>query len=498
MKTQSVKQKIESMFGENSDIVCQEILVAKKTAYLFYISCLVNKELISSTLLTVLREKEFKENNIITQLEKEYLTALEVKLVSEKSQVQEEIFNGSVIVAVEGEKDFLSIPFAGFSTRSIAEPPTDNVLRGPREGFIEDIEINKSMLRRRLKTPSLSIKEVKVGKRSNSRIALMYLHGVANGEIVKEIEERLSKIDIDGIIDSYYIEELLVESGEKFFKRFGTSEKPDVVAAKILEGRIAILVDGSPVALTAPYIYFEDMQSAGDYYDVPARGTFLRLLRLLGLMLGTLLPGIYVALQSYQYRALPINFLISLLNSIEGLSFPPIIEILFVLFMFEILSEASVRMPKQLGMALSVIGALILGDTAVQAGLIAPPSIVVVAISGITMYSIPNQSSKLNILRTLFTVIGGIAGFYGIYIGTFILFTYLVSIETYGTPYLAPYAPTVATDKQDGFIKHPLKSMIYRPKSFKTLDSIRQQPFDDKILGKSELKKAKEKGGKKK
>ena len=225
-------------------------------------------------------------------------------------------------------------------------------------------------------------------------------------------------------------------------------------------------------------MYFEDMQSPGDYYDVPLRTTLVRFLRLIGMILSLMLPGFYVALESYQYRALPINFLINLLNAVEGISFPPMLEVLFVIFLFEILAEASVRMPKPLGTALSIIGAVILGDTAVQAGIISSPSIVVVAISGITLYIIPNQSSQASLLRTLFTVIGGIAGFYGLFIGFFMVFSYLASMENYGAPYFAPFAPYVATDQKDGFVKKPIKNMIYRPKSFKTMNSIRQQPFN--------------------
>ena len=221
------------------------------------------------------------------------------------------------------------------------------------------------------------------------------------------------------------------------------------------------------------------MQSPSDYYDISFKSTIVRFIRLIGLMCGILLPGLYVALQSYHYRILPINFLITLLSSIEGISFPPVIEILFVLFLFDILNEASVRMPKQLGMALSIIGALILGDTAVQAGIITPPSIVVVAISGITLYIIPNQVSQASILRTAFTIVGGFSGLYGIFIGFITLASYLVSIETFGSAYMAPYAPSVASDKKDVFLKSGLtpvepdleQIMIYIERSKKENES---------------------------
>lgn len=483
-KQANKEQEIMGMFGKHSDIACRNFEVSNNKLCLFYIDCLINKELFASGIVgaitKIIEEKDIDKVKILDKLEKEFLAVATVKRVSTSEEIKEEIFNGGVVIAANSEKECLAVNVAGYSKRAIAEPPTSSVVRGPREGFIEDIETNLSLIRRRLKSSTLAVKRVKCGKRTNTNIALVYLDDIVNPYVVKDLEDRLNEIQIDGIIDSYYLEELLTESGEKFFKKIGNTEKPDVAAARILEGRVAILVDGSPIVLTAPFILFEDMQSPGDYYDIPQRTSFVRFVRFVGLILAILLPGMYVALQSYHYRVLPINFLISLLSSIEGISFPPILEILFVLFLFEILNEASVRMPKQLGMALSIIGALVLGDTAVQAGIITPPSIVVVAISGITLYIIPNESSEAGLLRTLFTIVGGISGFYGIFLGFIILATYLVSIESYYTPYMAPYAPSVATDKKDGFIKKPLSHMIYRPKSFVTLNSIRQQPKNGK------------------
>lgn len=472
---ESLDKKVLKLFNKDADIASRKLVANKKQIYLFFIDCLIDPELMTTAIIEPIKELK-ADGNVIKELEEKLLGVGSIKKLDTPTDIPEEIFNASVVIGVEGEKEFLAITTPGYQMRSIAEPPTSSVVRGPREGFIEDLETNLSMLRRRLKTPSLAVKRMTIGKRTKSKIALLFLDGVVNPNIVKKLETSLKNINIDGIIDSYYLEELLEESNEKFFKKLGNSEKPDVIAARILEGRVAILVDGSPIALSVPFIFMEDLQSPGDYYDISHRTTFVRILRVTGLLLAILLPGIYVALQSFHYRVLPLNFLISLLNSIEGISFPPIIEILFVLFLFEILNEASVRMPKQLGMALSIIGALVLGDTAVQAGIITPPSIVVVAISGITLYIIPNQASEATLLRAIFTVVGGFAGFYGIFLSFIILATYLVSIESYGAPYMAPYAPSVATDKKDGFIKVPLSRMIYRPKSYITMDTIRQQP----------------------
>lgn len=474
------KDKIIDLFNENAEVVERSFEIKKIKINLYFIDCLINKEIFATGVVPAIKQLEnVEEKDFLKELEQKLLGVASVKKTKENKLIEEEILNGSVVIDIENQKEKLIVALTDFAKRSISEPPTASVVRGPREGFIEEIETNISMVRRRLKTPTLSIKRLKVGKRTGTKIALLFLKDVVNPFVVKALEDRLNKINIDGVIDSYYLEELLEADGEKFFKRLGNSEKPDVVASRILEGRVAILVDGSPIVLTAPFLLFEDMQAPGDYYDIPARASFVRFVRLLGLLFAILLPGMYVALQSYHYRVLPINFLITLLSSIEGISFPPILEILFVLFLFEILNEASVRMPKQLGMAMSIIGALVLGDTAVQAGIITPPSIVVVAISGITLYIIPNQASEASLLRTLFTIIGGVAGFYGLFLSFITLTAYLVSIQSYRAPYMAPYAPSVSTDKKDGFIKKPLSQMIYRPKSFMSLNSVRLQPEDN-------------------
>jgi len=487
------QKKVMALFNENADISNRCFVFDGIEIDLFFIDCLIKKDIFSNDIVSAIKKLGFSEDkqDLINKLEKEYLSGVKIQRVSKDDDIRNEIFNGNVVIAVSGENELLSVSCAGFIKRAISEPPTASVVRGPREGFIEDAETNLSLLRRRLKTPSFAVKRLTSGKRTQTKIMLVYLNGVVNPYVVKSLENKIKEIDIDGVVDSYYLEELLESGEEKFFKRLGNTEKPDVAVSRVLEGRVAIIVDGSPIVLTAPFILFEDMQAPGDYYDIPARASFVRLVRLVGLLLAILLPGLYVALQSYHYRVLPINFLISLLSSIEGISFPPILEILFVLFLFEILNEASVRMPKQLGMALSIIGALVLGDTAVQAGIITPPSIVVVAISGITLYIIPNQASEASLLRTLFTVIGGIAGLYGIFLGFIVLTAYLVSIQSYRTPYMAPYAPSVATDKKDGFVKKPLSGMVYRPKSFMTLNSIRLQPnTDKKYMVKQKNKKA--------
>lgn len=473
------KQDIFSYFTETFslcfDFMHTPIQFGKQKAMLCYFYTLVDVGKLNDNVLMPLHDTFENKHVTIANLQEAILNNATTKIITSKELAVEELTKGAAILALEGEDVYLGLYAPKFDKRSISEPPTASVLKGPREGFIEDVGTNISMVRRRLKTENLVTKQLQLGRETKTTVVLVYLKNIASEHVVTHLEEKLQAVDIDGVIDSFYIQALLSKNGGQVFQRTGDTEKPDVLTARILEGRVGIFVDGSPLVITVPYFLLEDLQSADDYYMHPVRASMIRVIRLMGIILAILLPGLYVAVQSYHYRILPINFLISLLSSIEGLSFPPLLEILFVLFLFEILSEASLRMPKHLGMALSIIGALVLGDTAVQAGIISPPAVLIVAISGITLYTVPNQIGPSSVLRTLFTVIGGVIGFYGIMVGGIFIVAYLTSLDSFGTPYLAPYAPSIEMDKKDAIIKVNLQNMITRPQSIPNKNKVRMK-----------------------
>ncbi len=439
----------------------------------FYLDCLVDRALIAKAVLAPIEANENKLNepqdivNILSVMGEEFLT--------DKEQIVDKLLNGFVVIAINNKPEVCVLPMQGWQKRSVTEPPTSAVLKGPREGFTEDYNANLGLVRKRIKSADLKNEELQIGRYTKTRVGIMYIKGIADEVIVKKLKKRIQRIDIDGIIDSYYVSAFIEEKPSLLFKQIGSTEKPDVLASRLLEGRVAIVVEGSPIVLTVPFVLFEDLQSPDDYYSHPLRATFARLIRVFGIVLAISLPGIYVALQSYHYALLPIDFLIALQSSIQGLSFPPLIEILFVLFLFEILNEASVRMPKYLGMALSVIGALVLGDTAVQAGLISPPAVIMVAISGITLYTVPEEVESATVLRLFFTIIGGLAGFYGLTLAFIATTSYLMTFDSYGAPYFAPYSPIVLDDRKDGIFKQTLKKQITRPKSFPNSNRVRQK-----------------------
>lgn len=489
----SLIETISNKFVEENKVVETKYKIKDEDFSIFYIESLINKQLYSSGVLAPIeklvrnqngensksQETKTKQNQKIIDIIKEEIVSISsVEENDDEKQIEQKIFSGSVCIVFEDNS--LIIPLFGAEKRGIEEPPTARVVKGPREGFVEDIATNIGLVRKRMRTKNLKIKDFFIGRQSKTQVSILYIEGVAKPSVIKEVERRLSLIDIDAIVDSYYIESFLEKDKLKFFRRVGNTEKPDIFCSKILEGRVGLIVDGSPVALSVPFVLLEDLQSPEDYYTIPAQATFVRFMRFGGLILAILIPGVYVALQSFNYRILPINFLITLLSSIEGLSVPPLIELLLVLLLFEVITEASLQMPNSLGMALSIIGALALGNTAVDAGIISPPSVVLVAISSVALYIIPDQIAETRLLRILFTLIGGIIGLYGIITGLIILTTYLTSITSFGVPYLSPFAPHIKGDQKDAFVKKAVQEMNSRPVLFSGKNTTRQGFNDEK------------------
>lgn len=388
------------------------------------------------------------------------------------------IAEGDVGLYVEGFDCFFMFSLRKADKRSIAEPPTATVLKGPREGFIEEIKTNTAMIRRRIKSPDLVFENMTVGRYSATPVTLAYIHGIADPSTVEKVRKIIESVNIDGVTDSSFLTPFLEERKHSFFKQVGNSEKPDVVAAKLLEGRIAVITDGSPIVLTVPFVLLEDMQDGYDYYSCDWRATFARVFRFLGASLTVLLPAAYVALQSYHFHLLPIEFLVTLVGATSTIPFPPAIEMLFVLLLFEILNEASMRMPRYLSVSLSIVGAIVLGDTAVKAGLISSPAVLVTALSSIGIFCVPDQVGSLSILRIIFLCASAVLGLFGIMAVLLVTLCYLATMQNYGAPYFAPYAPRIRSDLKDGLFKSSTAEMETRPLSFPNLNRTRLKKED--------------------
>lgn len=416
-----------------------------------------------------------KKISSLNDIQKYALLAAESVISSNKDEATKGILSGDAVVVLDKIEGFLIVNARKWDKRAVAEPPTETVMRGPREGFVEDIKTNLSLIERRLKTPAFAVERFKIGRVSSTDVAMVYVSTIARPELVNLVRKKLQNIDIDALIDSHYLQPLIEPHPMSIFHQTGVNEKPDILASKILEGRVGIIVDGSPMVLTVPFILIEDFQSGEDYYERNSFASFLRILRYVSIIIGVLLPGLYVALQAFHYDVIPLRFLVTLMNAVKDIPLTPLPEVLFVMLLFEIIREASVRMPRAVGMAMSIVGALVLGDTAVKAGVISSPAVMIIALSSIALYTVPNEVGTMSLLRIIFTVLGGLTGLYGLLVGMLIVIHELVCLDSYGTPYLAPFAPLVTSDLKDGITRKPIFMHITRPKSIPNINSTRQK-----------------------
>lgn len=475
-------QNILNKMQNSKDIVSREILVANKRVGMVFLQDLTSYSVISEYVIKPLLEiskMPNEENEAVTYLIKDVIQGREVKTTKDLKECIFMILKGKLLLCIEGFKTKIIVDATKFNTRAISEPPTSSVLQGPREGFNESIKNNLSMVRRRISSPNLVIENMEIGRQTKTSVSVMYLNNIAKRGIANEIIDRLKAIDIDGIIDSYYLIDFLQKHKDSLFKQVGTTEKPDIVVGKLLEGRIAVFVDGTPIVLTLPYLIHENFQSSEDYYSQRYHTIFVRWLRIIGVGFATLLPGIYVSLQIYHYGIIPLKFLVTIANSTDGLPFTPLLEVLFILILFELLNEASLRMPKYLGMAMSIVGALILGETAVNAGLISPPAVMIIALSSMTVFTVAELGNQLAIIRFGFVLVGGLLGIYGVILGIVFLVGYLSTLDSYGTPYLAPMTPKINDDMKDFLNMKSVGNMITRPKSIPNINPKRLNVDDE-------------------
>lgn len=362
--------------------------------------------------------------------------------------------------------------------RGLTEPPTGQVLLGPREGFVENIDTNIEFIKKRIKNKDLRFVTLTIGKYTQTKVTVAYIDSIAEPKIVQSVIKRLKQINCDGIIDSSYISECLNPDRIALYKAAAAEEKPDVVTSRLLEGRIAIFVDGSPAVLTIPHLFLENIQNSNDYYSGNAGVTMKRTIRLLGGLIAILLPGFFLAVSLYHLPIIPLKTLESIANATGNDLFPPIIEMIVVIILFEIIYEATLIMPKHLGSAISIIAVFVVGEVAATVGLLSAPTVLVVAISGITSYIMPNMIAQISVLRFIFCLIGGFLGLYGLVAGFIVLLVYTAGIDHYGAPYLAPFSPYIPDDQKDALNKAPFPEMIERPQSIPNQNPIRQKPME--------------------
>jgi len=375
------------------------------------------------------------------------------------------LLNGQCALLLPHTHEVLLLDTAMAVNRAITEPKTETTVHGPREGLTEDLSMNLSLLRKRIKDPNLCVELLEVGSITKTKINLIYLHDNAQQEVVECFRTRIQSIETDAILDSTYVEEWIQDKTFSPFPTMLETERPDVATSHILEGRIVVLVEGSPFALVGPITFFQFFTAPEDYYQRADIATLLRWLRMFSFVLAVFVPSVYVAVVSYHQELLPTPLLINIAAQREVVPFPAFIESLIMLITFEVLREAGLRMPRIAGQAISIVGALVLGEAAVQAGLVSAAMVIVVSITAISNFVSPSYSFGIaqRLLLFVYITLGAFMGLFGILCGVLFTIVHLTSIKSFGVPYMAPVAPTVFPDLKDILVRAPRPLMKGTP-----------------------------------
>lgn len=437
----------------------------------------INENIIQPILGGNLKE-EISEGNLLEELQYKVIASSDVQESASIDDMIGSAINGDTVLLVEGYTKALIISTKGWQTRPIDEPLAERVVRGPREGFVESLFINLSLIRRKIKNPNLKFQFKELGHTTKTKICLCYIEGLAPEKVLQELIRRLDKIEIDGILDSGSIQELIKDAPSSSLETVASTERPDNVAGKLLEGRIAVAVDGSPFVLTLPFLFVEYFQADEDYYNDSLFASVSRLFRMVGAFVAILLPAIYVSLATFHQEMIPTPLLLSITASRQGTPFPTIVEAVLMGFLFEILRETGTRMPAPIGQTVVIVGALILGGAAIEARFISAPVIIVSGLTGITALLTVKFKSFPIILRLIFLFLAFLMGFYGIIFGLIGLVIYLMEMRSFGLPYMLGTGSFDEEDINDTLIRVPWRQMPFRPRlaAVKNRDSDYRRP----------------------
>lgn len=457
---------MKESFGGSADFTTRNIALNDGTkAAIITMEGMSNKETIALSITNPIMEYSFErsEQSKIDLIEKRVLSASELIRVIDFGQTFTLIMSGFTLVMVDGCDIALAVGVQGFSFRGISESETDVVQRGSREGFSEPLRINMTLVRRRMKTPDLRFETMQIGVKSKTDIALCYLKSAASPKILKALKEKLNKIPLDTVIAAGYLVPFLENEGDMaLFSGVGVTERPDTVCGKISEGRIAILIDGTPSVLIVPYLFVENFQTLDDYSNKAYFASFSRILKYISFFVAVFTPGMYVAIAGYNPELFPRGILNKVAASVAQTPFSIFTEVLLIHFIYEIMREAGLRLPRPLGHAVSIVGALVLGETAVSSGLIGAPTLMVVALTAISSYVIPDLYPSVAILRLAFIVVGGFAGLWGIIVLFAAVLVNMCSKKSFGVPYMSPLAPFSVSGLRDSIVRLGWRTLAKR------------------------------------
>jgi spore germination protein len=482
----NVKENIDNikrMMDSPSDLITRVFTIGN-TAHKCAIICidgLVEKDLVNDMILKNIQisgaDKEMPNSgtHILTHLENEVLSIHEIKRADTLDDVSLAILSGDTALFVDGTDQVLIIGTKGWASRGVEEPLTESVVRGPRDGFTENIRTNTVHIRRRVRDPNLRFDSYKVGRRSKKELIIAYIDGIVNPAIIKEVKRRVETIDLDDVPESGYVEQWIEDSFLSPFPQIIHTERPDKVSSSIMQGKVAILLDGTPFVLVAPTTFGELIHSPEDYYERWLIGSFIRLLRYTASFLAVFLPSLYIALVEYHPGMIPTKLAFSIAATREGVPFPAIVEALIMEATLELLREAGIRLPKPIGQTVGIVGGLVIGEAAVAAGIVSPIMVIIVAVTAISSFAVPSYSLAISYRMIRFGVMFAAAmfGLYGVIIVYIMINIHMTNLKSFGIPFSTPFAPSFLNDWKDLVVRAPILMLSKRPQMMQTDDKDR-------------------------
>lgn len=472
---------LRGIFQNCSDIIFRPIQIQGiSQMLLIYADGLIDSKVLDQAFLKPLMYNGIPQglgniDRLGEMLEDQLIAIAQTKTVFKVGDVVQSIVGANVVILADRESCALIADMKGFAARSVEEPSSEPVIRGPREGFTETLRTNTSMIRRKIKSHRLKMEPYLLGEITQTDLVIAYIEGIVNETVLDEVRKRIQRIQIDGVLESGYIEEFIEDAPFSPFPTVQYTERPDVVTAGLLEGKVSILIDGTPFVLIVPFTFFAGLQAAEDYYERFLFATAVRWIRFLSFNTALFLPSLYVAITTYHPQMIPTNLLLSFAAAREPSPFPAVVEAFIMEIVFEVLREAGVRLPKPVGPAVSIVGALVIGESAVRAGIVSAPVVIVVAGTGIASFAIPryNLGISYRLVRFPLLILAGTFGLFGISMGALALLLHMVSLRSFGIPYLSPLAPQILREIKDILWRAPRWMFHFRPKLIAGEESVR-------------------------
>lgn len=482
---------IKEILKDCDDVIYRIFTVGREQKYKYCLVCidgLSDKVLIDNFVLESLmldaRSLEPNEGSIRSRLfeltKNGTLATTELRESDDLNEAVNAVLSADTLLLIDGFQKCIIIGTRLWPARGTGEPKSEGVIRGPSDGLVETLRFNTALVRRRIRDPEFKVRQEVIGVRSKTDIAVMYLDDVVNKDVLKELYKRLHSIDIDGVLESGYIEQLIEDNTFSPFPQIQSTERPDTVAGAVLEGRIGVIVDNSPFAIIIPSTLPSMFQSAEDYYQRWIVSSFVRFIRMIAGILSTLLPALYIAVTSYNPDIIPVRFALSIAGSREGVPFPAFVEAFIMTLTLELLREAGVRLPDPLGSTIGIVGGIIIGQAAVTAKIVSPIMVIIVSLTAISSFIIPNYgiTTGFRLMRFTLMVFASVLGLYGVAIGLICILIHLVNLKSFGVPYLSPFVGVSGRDFKDSFVRLPIETFIYRPEFLRVGDKKRMRKMN--------------------